>query len=155
LTVGQLTVGISEKMCSAKKESPETEYKTCDDIFCIALSLGHLGRRLLELPAQSVIGSSGTLAGARSGRAIQHHCGQTFSICLCGWVGRSPVRRGCGAQPCEIFVDDFLSIFGKILGLELEDRILVNTEFPKSGPSVTGNPDLSGPFRREVEIDVS
>jgi len=64
-------------------------------------------------------------------QVIQHHCGQIFSIYLCGWVGRSPVRRECGAQPCEIFVHDFLSIYGKFLGLELEDRILVNTEFQK------------------------
>ena len=47
-------------------------------------------------------------------RVIQHHCGQTFSTYLGGWEGRSPVRRGCGAQPREFFFDDFLSIFGKI-----------------------------------------
>ena len=39
-------------------------------------------------------------------RVSQHHCGQISSTYLGGWEGRSPVRKGCGAQPC-----DFLTIF--------------------------------------------
>ena len=46
-------------------------------------------------------------------RVIQDHCSQTFSTYLGGWEGRSPVRKGCGAQPRELFFDDFLSILGK------------------------------------------
>ena len=45
-------------------------------------------------------------------RVIQDHGAQTFITYLGGWEGRSPVRRGCGAQPRECFFDGFLSIFG-------------------------------------------
>jgi len=44
--------------------SPRTKYKLSKNVFAvtsIALSLGHLGPRLLELLAQSLIGSPGTL----------------------------------------------------------------------------------------------
>ena len=35
---------------------------------------------------------------------IQHHCCQTFSTHLGGGEGRSPVWRGCGAQPRDFFL---------------------------------------------------
>jgi len=54
-------------------------------------------------------------------RVSKHHCGQTFSTYLGRWEGRSPVRRGWGAQPHKIIFDDFWSIFGKIHGLERQN----------------------------------
>jgi len=60
----------------------------------------------------------------------KHHCGQTFGTCPCGWEGRSPVRRGCGAQPHGFFFDDFWSIFGIFFSI-LKDRILANTQCQK------------------------
>jgi len=52
--------------------------------------------------------------------------GQTFSTHLGGGEGRSPVRRGCGAQPYDFF-GGFLSIFGNRF-LFFEDRIVGNRE---------------------------
>ena len=46
---------------------------------------------------------------------IQYHCGQTFSTHLDGGEGRSPVRRGCKAQPRD----------NKLV---FTDRIFVNTK---------------------------
>jgi hypothetical protein len=65
-----------------------------------------------------ILGFVPVLIGELHFRVIQHHCSQTFCTYLGGWEGRSPVRRMCGAQPCEFFLDDFLSIFGTNSGLE-------------------------------------
>jgi len=54
-------------------------------------------------------------------RVIQHHCGQTFSAYLGGWVGCSPVRRGCGVQPRDFFFDDFVDFWKKYIGLERQN----------------------------------
>jgi len=43
---------------------------------------------------------------------IQYHCSQTFSTHLGGGEGCSPVRRGFGAQPQDLFFRGFLSTFG-------------------------------------------
>jgi len=65
----------------------------------------------------------------------KQHCGQTFSIYLGRWEGRSPVRRGCGGRsPANFCCDDFLWIFGKDVSV-LQDRIRGNTEFHKTGSS--------------------
>ena len=53
----------------ANQHSPGTNTKRSQITFaitCIALSLGHLGARLLGLPAQSLFGSPGTLPTGRS-----------------------------------------------------------------------------------------
>jgi len=80
----------------------------------------------------------------------KHYCGQSFGTC----DERSSVSTGCGAQPCELFFDDFLSIFRKKF-LVLKDRILGNTKLQKSSPSMTGKPNILRPSRREIKIDVS
>jgi len=41
-------------------------------------------------------------------RVSKHRCSQIFSTHLGGWEKRSPVRRGCGAQPRDYFFDVFL-----------------------------------------------
>ena len=65
---GMKTVGGWEHMGSWFKAkigtSPVTKYKRSKNVFfvsSIAISLGHVGTRLLELPAQSPIGSPRTL----------------------------------------------------------------------------------------------
>jgi len=83
----------------------------------------------------------------------KHHCGQTFSKYFGVWEGRSPVRRGCGAQPSDFFLM-ILCRFLKKNVLVLRDRILRNTEYQKTGSYVTGRPNCSGPSCREVKIDV-
>jgi len=70
-----------------------------------------------------------------------------------GLEGRSPVRRGCGAQPREFFFDDFLLIFGKI-SWSSKTEFLGILNFKKTVRSVTAR--VSGTFQslREVKIDV-
>jgi len=55
-------------------------------------------------------------------------------------AGAQPCKEGVRSAVPRIFSDDFLSIFGKNV-LVLEDRILGNTEFQKTGSYVTGRPD--------------
>ena len=69
-------------------------------------------------------------------------------------VGRcvAPYGRGVGSSPARKNIDDFWSIFKKVL--VFKNRILGNTVFQKTGSYVTGRPKCSGPSRREVKNDV-
>jgi len=70
-----------------------------------------------------------------------------------GCKGRSRKEGVRGTAP-RIFLDDFLSIFGKNV-LVLKDRILGNTEFQKPGGYMTGRPDNLSLSLRDVFNDVS
>jgi len=80
----------------------------------------------------------------------KQHCGQTFSIYLGRWEGRSPIKRGSRAQPANFFCDDFLWFFGTVVSV-LQDRIRGKKEFQKTGSSRDWETRLFG--AREVKMD--
>ena len=68
------------------RTSPITKYKRHSNVFAvtsIALSLGHVGARLLELPAQSLIGSPRTLF------CKVQICGKVYLFQVCSPVSPS------------------------------------------------------------------